>query len=411
MKRLYSYKYALIPTEEQQVLLHKHFGCVRFLYNLFLERRINKYQEAGETLNYYDDATSIPELKKIYEWLKEPGSQALQYAPRALQNGYDNFFRKVKLKAQGKHKGKCGFPRFKKKHGKQSFKVLQNIKVMDGKLSIPKFKEGIPIVLHRPMEGEIEFATVSMNKAGKYFASITVSRDIAPLPKVKGTVGLDLNVHGMVGSDGTKYKNPLPRTKYKKRLRFLVKAAKRTKEKSEGRKKAYIQLNKLEQHIHNIREDFQHKVSRKIIDENQIICLETLCVADMLKNEDPECREIERWKEKAYHRKQADACFSSFFQKLKYKAEWYGCELRQVDKWFPSSQLCSVCGWRYNDLKLEQRSWSCWNCFTPHDRDENASTNIHNEGINPSWNRGRADCYGTRPALSGLLSRSEAATL
>ena len=401
---LCSYKYRLMPTEEQQVLLAKHFGCVRFLYNHFLETRINAYKGENKTLNYYDNATSIPELKKTYEWLKEAGSQALQYSARALQNAYDNFFNNIKKQK----KGKKGFPRFKKKHGKQSFKVLQNIHVIDGKLSIPKFKQGIPIILHRPLEGEIEFATISKNKAGQYFVSITTNKILTPLPPTDKTIGLDMNVHGIVGSDGTKYKNPLPKTKYRNRLKFLTKAKNRTQKDSKSRVKAYLKLNQLEQHIHNIREDFQHKISRKIIDENQVICLETLCVSDMLKNANPETRKIERWKERAFHRKQADACFSSFFQKLKYKAEWYGRELRQVDKWYPSSQLCSVCGWQNKDLEITDRTWTCWNCFTNHDRDENAATNIHNEGINPCWNTGRAVCLGIRPALSGLLIGTEA---
>ena len=401
---LCSYKYRLMPTEEQQVLLAKHFGCVRFLYNHFLETRINAYKGENKTLNYYDNATSIPELKKTYEWLKEAGSQALQYSARALQNAYDNFFNNIKKQK----KGKKGFPRFKKKHGKQSFKVLQNIHVIDGKLSIPKFKQGIPIILHRPLEGEIEFATISKNKAGQYFVSITTNKILTPLPPTDKTIGLDMNVHGIVGSDGTKYKNPLPKTKYRNRLKFLTKAKNRTQKDSKSRVKAYLKLNQLEQHIHNIREDFQHKISRKIIDENQVICLETLCVSDMLKNADPSIRKIERWKERAFHRKQADACFSSFFQKLKYKAEWYGRELRQVDKWYPSSQLCSVCGYQNKDLTLNDREWTCWNCWTNHDRDENAATNIHNEGINPCWNTGRAVCLGVRPALSGLLIGTEA---
>lgn len=155
--------------------------------------------------------------------------------------------------------------------------------------------------------------------------------------------------------------------------------------------------NKLEQKITNIREDFQHKVSKKIIDENQVIVLESLCVKDMLKNADPELRKIGRWKEKAFHRKLADASFSSFIQKIKYKCEWYGRELRQVDKWFPSSQLCSECGWQNKDLTLDQREWGCINCFVMHDRDENAAKNIHNEGINPRWNRGLAVCPDVRP--------------
>ena len=396
-----------MPTPEQETLLNKHFGCVRFLYNHFLEQRINLYEQEQKTLNYYDNATSIPELKQTYEWLKEVGSQALQYAARALQNSYDNFFRKVKQQT----KGSKGFPRFKNKHSKQSFKVLQNIKVIDGKLSFPKFKEGIPIILHRPLEGEIEFATVSKNKAGQYFVSITTSCTIEKLPPTTKTIGIDLNVHGIVGSDGTKYSNPLPKTKHKDRLKQLIKAKNRTEKESKGRKKAWLKLNKLEQYIHNIREDFQHKVSTKIVKENQIIVLETLSVKDMLANDDPDVRKMERWRERVYHRKIADACFSSFFQKLKYKSEWYGRELRQVDKWYPSSQLCSVCGWRNRDLKLTDREWTCWNCFTNHDRDENASTNIHNEGINPSWNRGRAVCPDIRPILDGLLVGTEAPTL
>lgn len=401
---LCSYKYRLIPTNEQQVLLAKHFGCVRFLYNHFLEARINAYKGENKSLNYYDNATSIPQLKQTYEWLKEAGSQALQYSARALQNAYDNFFNNIKKRK----KGKKGFPRFKKKHGKQSFKVLQNIYVIDGKLSIPKFKQGIPIIIHRPLEGEIEFATISKNKAGQYFVSVTVNKIVVPLMAIDKSIGLDMNVHGIVGSDGTKYNNPLPKTKYKDRLKFLIKAKNRTNKESKGQKKANLKLNQLEQHIHNIREDFQHKVSRKIIDENQVICLETLCVSDMLKNANTEVRKIERWRERAYHRKQADACFSSFFQKLKYKAKWYGRELRQVNKWYPSSQLCSVCGYQNKELTLEDREWACWNCFTNHDRDENAATNIHNEGINPCWNTGRAVCLGIRPVLDGPPIGTEA---
>ena len=401
---LYSYKYRLNPTPEQEILLNKHFGCVRFLYNHFLEQRIHSYTTEGTSLNYYDNATSIPELKQTYEWLKEVGSQALQYAARALQNAYDNFFRKCKQQA----KGKKGFPRFKSRHSKQSFKVLQNINITDDKLSIPKFKEGIPIILHRPLEGEIEFATISKNKAGQYFVSITTSRDIHKYKKTRKTIGIDLNVDKIVCSDGTKYKNPLPKTKYRNRLKFLVKAKNRTQDESKGRKKAWLKLNTLEQHIHNIREDFQHKVSTKIVSENQVIVLESLCVKDMIANTDPEIRKIERWRERAYHRKLNDACFSSFIQKIKYKCEWRGREIRQVDKWYPSSQLCSVCGWQNKELTLDDREWTCWNCWTNHDRDENAATNIHNEGINSSWNRGLAVCLDIRPVKDGLLIGTEA---
>lgn len=165
------------------------------------------------------DAVELPKLKKDLPWLKEVGSQCLQYAVKQLQNGYDNFFRKCKQKV----KGKKGFPRYKSKNGKQSFKVMQNVRLVEGKLVIPKFLEGIPIVLHRELEGEIKFATVSKNKAGQYFVNITVERNIQPLPKVEKTVGYDLNVKQMVGSDGNKHNNPLPEYEHKKYLKFLAK--------------------------------------------------------------------------------------------------------------------------------------------------------------------------------------------
>lgn len=404
---LYSYKYRLNPTKEQEVLLNKHFGCVRFLYNHFLETRINSYNKDGETLNYYDNTTSIPQLKKEHKWLKEVGSQALQYSVKSLQTAYDNFFRKIKQKV----KGKKGFPKFKSKHAKQSFKVLQNIQVIDDKLSIPKFKEGILIILHRPIEGKIRFATISKNKAGQYFVSITVERAITKLPKIKKYIGLDLNVNDIVDNHGNKYKNPLPKKVYKDKIQKLIKAKNRTVNGSNGRKKAQLKLNKLEQYIHNIREDFQHKLSHKIVNENQVIILETLSVKEMLKNIDPSIRKMERWKEKTYHHKLNDASFSSFIQKLKYKCEWCGRELVEINKWFPSSQLCSECGWQNKDLTLNDREWGCLNCFTMHDRDENAAKNICNEGMRTLGMRGIAVCPDIRPVKDGLLVGTEAPTL
>src|SRR5690606_27447539 len=202
----------LDPTPKQQVLLNKHFGCVRYLYNHFLTQRTTAYKESNETQNYYDNAVEIPKLKKELPWLKEVGSQALQYAVKQLQNGYDNFFRKCKQKV----KGKKGFPRYKSKHGKQSFKVMQNVRLVEGKLVIPKFIDGISLIQHRELEGKIKFATVSKNKAGQYFVSITVEKEIAHLPKTNKKTGFDLNVAKIVGSDGSKHENPLPEHEHKK---------------------------------------------------------------------------------------------------------------------------------------------------------------------------------------------------
>jgi putative transposase len=401
MKHQFTYKYRLYPTEQQQILLAKHFGHTRFLYNEFLRNRIDAYKDKQKTLNYYDNQNSIPELKKTYLWLKEVGSQSLQYAARCLQNGFDNFFNKYKLKKQGKFKGKCGFPRFKKRHGKQSFHVPQNVKVVDGKIFIPKFKEGISLILHRPLAGEIEFATISKNKAGQYFVSITCAKEIEELPQIIKVVGLDLNVQYIVSSDNERYANPLPATTtHKVRERFLARAVSRKVQGSSRRQKSKLALNKVKLKQSNVREDFLHKTSKRIIDENQVIIIEDLSVKSMLKNKDPERRKQPRWREKLLHRKLNDCCFSSFVQKLMYKAKWYGRQVIKIDRWFPSSQLCSECGWRNEELG-EERHWTCFNCFTLHDRDYNASKNILNEGLRMMnlWNAGDSQVSSNvRPA-------------
>ena len=394
---LYSYKYRLNPTPKQEVLLNKHFGCVRYIYNHFLRQRIDLYEQNKTTQNYYDNATQIPSLKKELPWLKEAGSQALQYAVKQLQTGYDNFFRKVKQKT----KGKKGFPKFKSKFGKQSFKVMQNVKIIDGKLVIPKFLKGINIVQHRELEGEIKFATISKNKAGQYFVSITTEREIEKLPKATKTVGYDLNVKHVVVSDGSRESNPLPETKHKQYLKFLAKEVSRKVKGSKERKKAQLRLNKWKLYCKNVREDFLHKLSSKIINENQVIVIEDLDVNGMLVNKQ-EKRKVARWKERKLHKQLQDCCFSSLVQKLTYKAEWYGRELIKVSRWFPSSQLCSECNYQNKELG-EEKEWTCWNCFASHDRDENASVNICNEGIRTLGTRGIAYCPDVRPILNGLL--------
>ena len=411
MNRLYTYKFRLNPSQEQQVLLNKHFGCCRFVFNHFLGKRINTYKTEKKSLNRRMNEADIPALKKENPFLTETGSQSLQYSVECLQNSYDNFFRKVKLKKQGKHKGKCGFPRFKRKHGRQSFRVKQNIHLIDGKLKFPKFLEGIELIQEREVEGEIQFATISRSPAGHYDVAITVFKNIDPLPEAEKTIGIDLNIGAMVDSDGNYYKNPRPAQRYKKRLKLLHQAVSRSVKGTKGREQAKKKLAKLYEHIHNVREDFLHKLSTQIVRENQTICLEDLDVAGMLRKTKPEDRIEHRWEEKVRHRNISDCGFYSFVQKLTYKAEWYGRLLKKVDRWFPSSQLCSVCDYRNKDLTLADRTWVCPICGAVHDRDENSATNIHNEGTNPSWNRGRAVRPGVRPVVDGLLVGTETSPL
>jgi len=401
VKHLYSYKFRLQPTAQQKVLLNKHFGCVRWIYNHFLNERIEEYKTNKRSLRRSDNEKQLPILKTEYTWLKEVGSQSLQYSVECLQNAYNNFFRKCKQKV----KGKKGFPQFKKRHGKQSFKIKQNIHLVEGKLVFPKFLDGIKFVQHREIEGEIKFTTISKNKAGQYHVSITVSREIEILPTTDKMIGIDLNVKANVDSDGNAESNPRPAKQYQARLKLLHQRVSRKAKGGKNRSKAKKQLAKLYLKVTNKREDHLHKLSKRMIDENQVIVCEDLSVESMLAKVSPDERNEPRYKEKKRHRDIQDCGWSSFLNKLKYKAEWYGREFIQVSRWFPSSQLCNYCGWRYHDLPKDCKEWNCWNCWEHNDRDHNSAKNILEEGlrIRTSGTEGIAYCPDVRPAMSGLL--------
>ncbi|MGH7745501.1 MAG: RNA-guided endonuclease TnpB family protein [Candidatus Dormibacteria bacterium] len=408
---LYSYKYRLVPTTEQEVLLAKHFGCVRWVYNEFLAERMREYKTNKRTLRKKDNETQLPVLKLTYAWLKEVGSQSLQYAVECLQDAYSGFF--GCSKTGKKLKKKRGFPKFKKRHGKQSFRVKQNIKMIEDKLVFPKFLEGIKFIKHREAEGEIQFATVSKNKTGQYHVSITVEREMPQLPANNKVVGIDLNVVENVDSDGEKYTNPRPARQYAARLKLLHQRVARSKKGTNGRREANHKLAKVYLKVHNKREDFLHKLSRCIINENQVVCVEDLSVESMLEKVAPDQRDEPRWKERRRHRDIADCGWSSLLNKLEYKARYYGREFVQVSRWYPSSQLCNHCGWRYKDLPKDCKEWCCWNCWETNQRDENSAKNLRDEGLRlrTLGTRGIAACPDVRPAMSGLLVEAEAAPL
>lgn len=405
MNHLYSYKFRLYPTKQQEVLLNKHFGCGRFVYNYFLDKRIQEYKQNKKSLNYYDNAKELPNLKKQNLWLKEVGSQSLQASIECLQTAYDNFFRKVKQKS----KGKKGFPKFKRRHDKQSFRVKQNIKIKNNKLCFPKFLSGINFVQDREFEGEIKFATISKNKVGQYFVSITVQKEIAPLQISSEAIAFDLNVKNIVDSNGNKIQNPRPMKQHEKRMKLLSKSISRCEKGSNGRKKANLRLAKLHLKITNKREDFLHKLTHRIINENQVICVEDLSVESMLKKVSFDKREETRRQERNRHKDIADCGFRSFVDKLTYKAKWHGRQLIKVDRYFPSSQLCNNCGFQNKELKPTDREWGCINCFEYNDRDHNAALNILQEGLKYKTvgTTELAACPDVRPAYSGLLVGAE----
>ena len=356
----YSYYFRLYPTEAQKVLLAKHFGSVRYIYNHFLTRRKDAYLTDKTSLNYYDTARELTEMKTTLPWLKEVGSQTLQFSLKCLDGAYNNFFRKL-----------GHFPRYKSKHAHQSFRSPQGerVQILDQKLRIPKFLEGINMKKHREVEGEIKFATISKNKSGQYFVSITVEREMPILPKTNNVVGIDLGIKTLATcSDGTKYENIKPYRRLRRRMKILQRRQSKKVKGGKNRERAKHNLAKIHQRIKNIRNNYLHQMTHKIINDNQVVILENLAVQNMVKNH-------------CLAQAIQDASFFEINRQLDYKAEWYGRQVHRLSRWFPSSKTCKDCGWINQNLKLKDRKWTCGGCGAVHDRDENASHMILQQGL------------------------------
>ncbi len=373
----------LYPDKEQEILLSKHFGSIRFVYNLFLDRRTKFYLEAKEkqlakkTLTYVDMAKELTQIKgkEETEWLNECNSQSLQHAIKHLDGAYNRFFKKL-----------AKYPRFKSKKNKQSFRIPQFITIENGRIHFPKFKEGIKIDQHREIEGEINYATITRNKAGQYFACIGTTRTIEPKSKLDKTIGIDLGIKSLVVcSDGQRFDNIKTTKKYEKLLKTRQQALSRTKKDSKGRDKARLKVGKLQVKIANIRHNHLHQITSKLINENQVICLEDLSVKNMMTN-------------RCLSKSIGDASWGELVRQLTYKAGWYGRKVVKIDRYFPSSKTCSNCGYIKDDLTLKDREWSCPICNHNHDRDVNASLNILRQGLNLTvGTTGLATCPDVRP--------------
>lgn len=365
---LRAYKYRIYPTEEQKVLFAKTFGCCRFVYNWALNLKITAYKERKETLgNVYLTNLMKSELKAEYEWLSEVNSQSLQSALRNLDTAYTNFFRNTKA---------VGFPRFKSRKNKQSFLCPQHCRVDFGKniISIPKAKN-IPAVLHRKFKGVVKTVTVSMTPSGKYFASVLVDTNMEEFsvsaPQRDTILGIDLGIKSFaVCSDGRTFDNPKNLQISMNRLVMLQKRLSRKQKGSANRNKARVKVARLQERIANQRKDNLHKITHTLTHDSQVrtICMENLNVKGMQRN---------------HHLAQAvgDASFGTFLTLLEYKCRWYGVTLIKIDRFAPSSKTCSKCGHIYKGLKLSERSWTCTECGTYHDRDLNAACNIKEFGL------------------------------
>ena len=356
-----SYKFRIEPTSEQIVLLSKHFGACRFVFNRFLHERKEKYLNEKTSLNYYDNARTLTDLKKEedFDWLKEINSQSLQSAIRNLDSAYKNFFNK-----QNK------FPRFKSKYDKQSFKIPQNALINEGKLVIPKFKEGIKINLHREIEGEILFATITKSTTGKYYVSITCEVNYKPFDKTGSKVGIDTGIKDLaILSDGKTYENIKVLKSKLKKLKYQQRQLSKKQKGSNSRQKQKIKLSLTHEKITNIRKDYLHKISTEIVKNHDIISVEDLSVKNMMKNH-------------KLAQSLSDVSLGMFYKMLEYKSKWNDKSFVKIDRFFPSSKTCSNCGWIYQDLNLSIREWTCPSCNEQHDRDLNAAKNILKQGIN-----------------------------
>ena len=372
---LKAFKYRIYPTEAQAVLLNKHIGSSRFVYNLALETKQMAYAGNKTNLTCFDLIKQLPDLKKEIDWLKEINSQSLQQSIVNLDVAFTKFF-----------KGEGGYPNFKKKISRQSFNVPQSVELVNGKLSIPKFKneKGIEIVLHRPIKGDIRQATISKTPTGKYFASILAETNTAVAKKKaikeKTTVGIDLGLKTfIVGSDNSKFKSPKYLRKAEGKLKYIQrkysqKKGKRTKKK----------LSKLHEKVANQRKDFLHKTSCDIVKNHDSIAIEDLNIKGMSARCKPKQDENGTYlpngqaAKSGLNKSIADAGWGMFVTMLEYKAEWYGKNILRIGRFEPSSKMCSCCGRINKELTLEDREWTCKGCGTVHDRDFNACINIKN---------------------------------
>ena len=378
-----TYRFRLYPNKEQTEVLAKHFGCSRFVYNYFLNQRKEQYRLTGKSDNFYAQCKILTTLKRQEEtaWLKDVNSQTLQFAIRSLEAAYNNFFKK-----------RAKFPKFKSKHSKNSFTVPQSASVSGGRLFIPKFTEGIKCRIHREIKGKVGKVTITKTPSGNYFVSVFTEEEyITPLKKTGKSVGVDMGLKDLlITSEGETFNNNRYTRRYECKLAKAQQHLSRKKRGSRGFENQKLKVARLHEKIANSRADYLHKCSISLVRRYNIICIEDLNVKGMVKNH-------------RLSKSITDVSWGKFVSMLTYKAEWNDKKVVKVDRYFPSSQTCNVCGYVNKDIKnLSVREWECPHCHTHHDRDINAAINILHFGLN-NTSSGTGDYTGGEGVRTDLL--------